>query len=57
MFLLCASAFKSNCFPSVTSFTIGSFGDKFLSLAFGIQINNGEHSERGDKRRNYRHWD
>jgi hypothetical protein len=28
---------------------------KFLSIAFGIQINNGEHSERGDKRRNYRH--
>ncbi len=51
------SAFKSDCFPSVSSLTKGSFGDKFLSSAFGIQINNGEHSERGDKRRNYRHWD
>jgi hypothetical protein len=28
--------------------------DQLLSQ---IQINNGEHSERGDKRRNYRHWD
>ena len=30
---------------------------KFLSKDFGIQINNGEPCERGDKRRNYRHWD
>ncbi len=54
MFLLCdqpLSQFVFFCyFPHNRK-----FWGKFLSKDFGIQINNGEPCERGDKRRNYRH--